>query len=427
VTGPALSTATRAPAAPGAAAPPPFDVQAIRREFPSLSQLVHGKPLCYLDSANTNQKPKAVLEATERYYAQDCANVHRAVHTLAERATRDYEAARVAVQRFINAADPRECVFVRGTTEAINLVAHSFARPRLGPGDEVLVTALEHHSNIVPWQLACEATGAKLVAAPMNDAGELVWEEFVARLGPRTKLVAAIHASNALGTVNPVARIVEAAHARGVPVLLDGAQAAPHGPVDVRALGCDFYAFSSHKLFGPTGVGVLYGKLAHLESMPPWQGGGDMIRSVTFERSTYAPPPARFEAGTPNVAGVIGLGAALGWLGKLDWKGAQAHEQALLAHCHEALSKIAGVRIIGTAKEKVSVVSFVVEGCHAHDLATILDHEGVAVRAGHHCAQPIMDRFKVSATARASFSIFNTHDEVETLARGLVRVKELLA
>ncbi|MBX3466843.1 MAG: cysteine desulfurase [Planctomycetes bacterium] len=401
-----------------------FDVQAVRRDFPALAQEVHGRPLVYLDSAATAQKPRAVVEAEERYYLRDCANVHRGVHALAERATRAYEEARGKVARLLN-AEPRECVFVRGTTEAINLVAQSFARPRLREGDEVLVTHLEHHANIVPWQLVCEQTGATLKVVPIDDRGELVWEALEALLGPRTKVLSVSHASNALGTINPIAKIVELARSRGVPVVVDGAQGVPHGPVDVKALGCDFYAFSGHKAFGPTGIGVLWGKAAHLEAMPPYQGGGDMIRQVTFAKSTWAPIPVKFEAGTPNIAGVIGLGAAADYLLALDREAAAAWEQELLARATAALEELPGLRIVGQARDKVSVVSFTLEGAHPHDIATILDHEGVAVRAGHHCAQPLMERFGVPATARASFAFYNTLEEVDALVAALRKVQEL--
>jgi cysteine desulfurase / selenocysteine lyase len=409
-----------------------LDVEAIRRDFPALHQTVHGKPLVYLDNAATAQKPRAVLEATQRAYAQDCANVHRGVHALGERATRAYEEARKKVARFLGkgptaSVDPRECVFVRGTTEAINLVAQSFARPRLTEGDEVLITTMEHHSNIVPWQLVCAQTGARLRVAPIDDRGNLLVDELDRLLGPRTKLLSLGHASNALGTVNPVAEVVARAKAKGVPVLVDGAQAVPHGPVDVKALGCDFYAFSGHKLYGPTGAGVLWGRLPLLEAMPPWQGGGDMIESVSFSGSTWAQAPLKFEAGTPNIAGVIGLGAAIDWCAQVDWAAARAHEQELLRHATDALRAIPGLRILGEADEKVSLVSFTLQGAHPHDIATIVDHDGVAIRAGHHCAQPIMERFKVPATARASFALYNTHDEVERLAAALRRVQEMFA
>lgn len=402
-----------------------FDVHAVRRDFPALDQRVHGKPLVYLDNAATAQKPRVVVEAEQRYYLQDCANVHRGVHTLAERSTRSYEEARIKVGRFLN-VDPLECVFTRGTTEAMNLVAQSFARPRLREGDEVLITHLEHHSNIVPWQLVCAQTGAKLRVAPVDDKGDVLLEELFALLGPRTKVLSLGHVSNALGTINPLAMIIAQAHAQGVPVVVDGAQAIPHGGVDVKALGCDFYAFSGHKAFGPTGVGVLWGKKAHLEAMPPYQGGGDMIRSVSFESgTTWNAVPMKFEAGTPNIAGVIGLGAAVDYLAGLDRAGLVAHERELLTRATAALEELPGLRIIGQAREKVSVISFVLEGAHPHDMATIMDHEGVAIRAGHHCAQPLMERFGVPATARASFAFYNTLEEVDALVAGLVKVKEI--
>jgi cysteine desulfurase/selenocysteine lyase len=402
-----------------------FDVHAVRRDFPALDQRVHGKPLVYLDNAATAQKPRAVVEAEQRYYLQDCANVHRGVHTLAERATRSYEEARIKVGRFLN-VDPLECVFTRGTTEAMNLVAQSFARPRLREGDEVLITHLEHHSNIVPWQLVCAQTGATLRVAPVDDKGDVLLEELFALLGPRTKVLSIGHVSNALGTVNPLDMIIAQARAQGVPVVVDGAQAIPHGGVDVKALGCDFYAFSGHKAFGPTGVGVLWGKKAHLDAMPPYQGGGDMIRSVSFTTGTsWNAVPMKFEAGTPNIAGVIGLGAAIDYLAALDRPGLVAHEQALLARATAALEELPGLRIIGQARQKVSVLSFVLDGAHPHDMATIMDHEGVAIRAGHHCAQPLMERFGVPATARASFAFYNTLEEVDALVAGLVKVKEL--
>ena len=416
------------PAAPGPrATPPAFDVEAVRAQIPALHQEVHGKPLVYLDSAATSLKPRCVIDAVERVYARDCANVHRGVHALSERATAAFEGARHKVRRLLGAADSREVVFTRGTTEAINLVAWSFLRPRLRAGDEVLVTEMEHHANIVPWQLVCAEVGAKVVAAPIDDRGVLDVGALGRLLGPRTKLVALTHTSNALGTVNPVAEVAALARAAGVPVLVDGAQAVPHGPVDVQALGCDFFAFSGHKVYGPTGVGVLWGKLAHLEAMGPWQGGGDMIRTVSFEGSTWNDPPHRFEAGTPNIAGAIGLGAAIDWLLGLDLAGARAHEQALLARATDALGAVPGLRIVGTAPGKACVVGFVLEGVHPHDLATILDHEGVAVRAGHHCAQPVMKRFGVPATARASFAFYNTLDEVDALLRAIERARALFA
>jgi cysteine desulfurase / selenocysteine lyase len=405
----------------------PFDVARVREDFPALKQQVHGRPLVYLDNAATAQKPRAVLDAMERFYLEECANVHRAVHLLGERATRDYEAARVKVQRFLNAAEAREIVFVRGTTEGINLVAQSYGRTHVGPGDEVLITAMEHHSNIVPWQLLCAERGARLRVAPIDDRGELIPEEFERLLGPRTRLAAVAHVSNALGTVNPVRRLVELAHRRGVAVLVDGAQAVPHLPVDVRELDCDFFAFSGHKLFGPTGIGVLYGRARLLDEMPPWQGGGDMIRSVTFEKTTYNDLPYKFEAGTPHVAGAIGLGAAIDYLGTIGPDAIGEYERDLLAYATEALAAMPGLRLVGTAREKAGVVSFVLEGVHPHDIGTVLDRDGIAVRAGHHCAQPVMERFGVPATARASLAFYNTRDEIDALVRGLARVREVFA
>jgi cysteine desulfurase/selenocysteine lyase len=405
----------------------PFDVERVRADFPLLRQRVaDGRPLVYLDNAATTQKPQKVIDAMSRFYAEDNANIHRGVYDLCERATRLYEGARSTAQRFLNAAEAREIVFVRGTTEGVNLVAQSFCRPRLSPGDEVLISAMEHHSNIVPWQLVCEERGARLRVIPMNARGELVLDGLENLLGPRTRMLAVTHVSNALGTVNPVREIVARAHARGVPVLVDGAQATPHFRVDVRDLGCDFYTVSGHKVFGPTGVGLLYGRLEHLEAMPPYQGGGDMIRSVSFEKTTFAAPPARFEAGTPNIGGAIGLAAALDYVVALDWDAVGAHEGELLAHASEALSAIPGLRIIGTAAQKVGVVSFVLDGAHAHDIGTIVDEDGVALRTGHHCAQPAMEFFGVPATARASFAFYNTHAEIEVLAAAVARVREVL-
>jgi len=405
----------------------PFDVERVRADFPLLRQRVaDGRPLVYLDNAATTQKPQKVIDAMSRFYAEDNANIHRGVYDLCERATRLYEGARITAQRFLNAAEAREIVFVRGTTEGVNLVAQSFCRPQLSPGDEVVVSAMEHHSNIVPWQLVCEERGARLRVIPMNARGELVLDGLEDLLGPRTRMLAVTHVSNALGTVNPVREIVARAHARGVPVLVDGAQATPHFRVDVRDLGCDFYTVSGHKVFGPTGVGLLYGRLEHLEAMPPYQGGGDMIRSVSFEKTTFAAPPARFEAGTPNIGGAIGLAAALDYVTALDWDAVGAHEGDLLAHASEALSAIPGLRIIGTAEEKVGVVSFVLDGAHAHDIGTIVDEDGVALRTGHHCAQPAMEFFGVPATARASFAFYNTHAEIEVLAAAVARVREVL-
>ncbi len=414
-------------AAAGVPARARFDVERVRADFPLLRQtLADGRPLVYLDNAATTQKPQRVIDAISRFYAEDNANIHRGVYDLCERATRLYEGARIRIARFVGARDDREIVFVRGTTEGVNLVAQAFCRPRLSPGDEVLVSALEHHSNIVPWQLVCAERGARLTVIPMNARGELVLDDLEARLGPRTRMLAVGHVSNALGTVNPVREIVARAHARGVPVLVDGAQALPHLAVDVRALGCDFYAASGHKVFGPTGIGFLYGRLEHLEAMPPYQGGGDMIRSVSFAGTTYAPPPARFEAGTPNIAGAIGLAEALDYVAALDREAVAAHEAALLAHATRALEAVPGLRIVGTAAEKVGVVSFVMEGAHAHDIGTIVDQDGIAVRTGHHCAQPVMEAFGVPATARASFALYNTHAEVDALAAAVARVREVL-
>jgi cysteine desulfurase/selenocysteine lyase len=379
----------------------------------------------YLDNAATSQKPRCVIEATRRYYESQNANVHRAVYALSEEATRLYEAARAAAARFFGAAEPREVVFVRGATEAVNLVAQSFVRPRLAEGDEVLITAMEHHSNIVPWQLICEERKARLVVAPMNEKGELLVEEFERRLGPRTRFVSAVHVSNSLGTINPVADLVRLAHSRGVPVLLDGAQAAPHLRVDVRAIGCDFYAASGHKMFAPTGIGVLFGRAPLLEAMPPWQGGGDMIRSVTFEKTTYAEIPAKFEAGTPNVAGAAGLLAGIEYLEQLPWDEVEAHERDLLGYAHQRLAEVPSLRLVGTAARKASVVSFVLEGVHAHDVGTIVDQEGVAIRTGHHCTQPVMDFFGVPATARASLAFYNTRDDVDALVGALGKVREV--
>jgi cysteine desulfurase/selenocysteine lyase len=402
-----------------------LDVPHVREAFPILRQKIRGKPLVYLDNAATTQKPQAVLDAIARYYTTANANVHRGVHLLSERATADYEAARVTVKHFINAADAREIVFVRGTTEAINLVAQSFARPKLKPGDEILISALEHHSNIVPWQLLCEQTGAALRVVPINEQGELVLEAYERLLGRRTKLVAMAHVSNALGTVNPVRRATEMAHLQGVPVLLDGAQAVPHLPVDVRELDCDFYAFSGHKMYGPTGIGVLYGKATLLDAMPPYQGGGDMISTVTFEKTTYNDLPYKFEAGTPHIEGAIGLSAAIDYLTGLGLENVAVYEHDLLAHGTRALENVPGLRLIGTAREKAAVLSFVLEGVHAHDLGTILDQEGIAIRTGHHCAQPVMDFFGVPATARASLAFYNTHDEIDALSEGLHQVREV--
>ncbi len=402
-----------------------FSVAKIRADFPILGTTVHGRPLVYLDNAASSQKPLAVIDTLRNFYAAEYANIHRGVHYLSELATDAHERARATVQGFLGAAEAREIVFVRGTTEGINLIARSFVRPRLAPGDEILISEMEHHSNIVPWQLLRDETGAVLVVAPIDDAGGLVLEEFEKRLTPRTRFVSIAHVSNALGTVNPARRLVEMAHARGIPIHLDGAQAAPHLPIDVRALGCDFYTFSGHKVFGPTGIGVVYGKAAHLEAMPPYQGGGDMILSVTFEKTTYNRIPHKFEAGTPDIAGAIGLGAALEYIARVGHDAIAAHERDLLVYATEQVAAIPGARLIGTAPGKAAVVSFVLEGVHAHDIGTILDQEGIAIRAGHHCAQPVMHRFGVPATARASFALYNTRDEVDVLARSLRKVAEV--
>jgi len=404
-----------------------FDVEKIRRDFPILSRDVRGKKLVYLDNAATSQKPQAVIDAVKRYYEQENANIHRGVHFLSELATAEHDRAREIIKNFINAESAREIIFVRGTTEAINLVAQTYGRTHVGAGDEVLITAMEHHSNIVPWQLLCEEKGAKLRVAPINDDGELVLEEYEKLLGPRTKMVAVPHVSNALGSVNPLAKIIELAHAKSIPVLVDGAQAVPHMKVDVRALDADFYAFSSHKMFGPLGIGILHGKAAFLEAMPPYQGGGDMISSVTFEKTTFNRLPFKFEAGTPDVGGAIGFGVAIEYLNRVGMDNIAEYEHELLAYAVRAISGISGVKLIGTAKERAGVLSFVLEGVHPHDVGTILDQEGIAIRTGHHCAQPIMQRFGIPATARASFAFYNTKEEVDALAQGIQRVKEVFA
>jgi cysteine desulfurase/selenocysteine lyase len=402
-----------------------WDVEAVRREFPILSQTVHGKPLVYLDSAASAQKPRTVIDAERDVYERCYANVHRGVHRLSQLATDAYEKARGTVRRFLNAADTREIVFVRGTTEAINLVAQTYGRRRLGRGDEVLVTGLEHHSNIVPWQLVCEEKGARLLVAPIDDAGEVDLAAFERLLSPRTRVVSVAHVSNALGTVDPVRRMCELAHAAGAVALVDGAQAAPHLAVDVRAIGCDFYAFSGHKVYGPSGIGALYGRAALLEAMPPWQGGGDMIASVSFEKSTWNELPYKFEAGTPNIAGGVALGAALDWVAAHGIEAMAAHEHELLIHGTRLLSEIPGLRLVGTAREKAGVLSFVLEGVHPHDVGTVLDYDGIAVRTGHHCAQPVMERFGIPATTRASLACFNTRQELDALARGVRKVQEM--
>ncbi|TDJ71380.1 MAG: cysteine desulfurase [Proteobacteria bacterium] len=403
-----------------------FDVEKVRQDFPALHQEVRGKPLAYLDNGASAQKPKVVIDTISQLYAHDYANVHRGVHALAERSTKAFEATREKVRRFINARTTREIIFVRGTTEAINLVAQSYARNNLHKEDEIIITHMEHHSNIVPWQLVCEQTGALLRVVPINDSGELILEEFEKLLGPRTKLVALVHVSNALGTINPVRQIIKLAHAQNVPVLLDSAQAVPHLKVDVQQLDCDFYAFSGHKMYGPSGIGVLYGKEALLDAMPPYHGGGEMIKYVTFEKTEYNELPHKFEAGTPNIAGTIGLGAAIDYLTGLDFDAIAAHEHDLLDYATKAASEVPGLRIIGTAPEKVSILSFLLEGVHAHDIGTILDHEGIAVRAGHHCTMPLMRRFGVAATTRASFGLYNTREEVDALIAGIHKVKEVI-
>jgi cysteine desulfurase/selenocysteine lyase len=410
---------------PLAAAPPALDAAAVRRDFPILATTVHGRPLTYLDSAASSQRALAVLRAVEDYETHSHANVHRGVHALSQAATAAFEGARARVRRFINAASVKEVIFVRGTTEAINLVAQAYARPRFKRGDEILITALEHHANIGPWQIVCEQTGATLRVAPINRRGEVPFEEFERQLGPRTRLVAIAHISNALGTVLPVKRMVEAAHAEGAVVLVDGAQAVPHAHVDVRALGADFYAFSAHKMYGPTGIGVLYGREELLAAMPPWQGGGDMILTVSFEKTTYNDLPAKFEAGTPNISGAVGLAAAMDYLERLGIDAVAAHEQRLLQLATAELTRLPEIEIIGTAAHKAAVLSFTMQGVHAHDLGTILDAEGVAVRTGHHCAMPVMTYFGVPATARASFACYNTEEDVARLLSALERAREV--
>ena len=404
-----------------------FDVGALRRQFPILSRLVRGKPLVYLDNGASAQRPAAVIEAVDDYERRHHANIHRGVHTLSQEATNLYEGARDRVAGFINARARQEIIFVRGTTEAINLVAQSFARPTLLPGDEILITHLEHHANIVPWQMVCEQTGAKLIVAPIDPHGEVHADAVEALMTPRTRLFACAHVSNALGTVLPVRRLVAAAKARGITTLVDGAQAVSHLHVDVQELGCDFYAFSGHKMFGPTGVGVLYGREALLERMPPWQGGGEMILAVTFAKTTYNSLPNKFEAGTPNISGAVGLGAAVDFLQGLDRDAAHAHESALLRHATAMLGNIPALRIVGTARDKASLVSFVVAGVHPHDLGTVLDEDGIAIRTGHHCAMPVMEFFKLPATARASFAFYNTFDEIDRLAAGVERARKIFA
>ncbi|MGH7498065.1 MAG: SufS family cysteine desulfurase [Gemmatimonadales bacterium] len=413
--------------APRSQSPVPLDVGRLREDFPILSQRIRGKPLVYLDNAATTHKPQSVIDAVTRFYSAENANIHRGVHYLSEQATMAYEEVRERVARFLNAPSSRQIIFTRGTTEAINLVAQSFGRNALRPGDEVLITGMEHHSNIVPWQLVAEATGATVKAVPITDAGELDLDAFDRLLSDRTRIVALVHLSNALGTINPVRDLVARAHARGVPVLVDGAQSASHLGVDVQKIDCDFFACSGHKIYGPTGVGVLYGRAELLERMPPWQGGGDMISSVTLERSTWAAVPAKFEAGTPMIAQVMGLGAALAYVESVGLPAIAAWEEELLALATARVSEVPGIRIVGTAREKASVLSFVVEGVHPHDVGAVLDDDGIAIRAGHHCAQPVMHRFGIPATARASFAFYNTPAEIDALAQGLKRVREVFA
>ena len=404
-----------------------YDVEQVRRDFPILQQQVYGHPLVYLDNAATSQKPRAVIDAIAHYYERGNANIHRGVHYLSEHATSEHEAARRTVQQFVNAADKREIIFVRSATEGINLVAQTYGRTNVNADDEVLITAMEHHSNIVPWQMLCDEKGAKLRVLPINERGELLLDELPKLLTPKTKIFAFTHVSNALGTINPAKQMIAMAHGHGVPVIIDGAQAAPHLKLDMQELDADFYVFSGHKVYGPTGIGVLYGKLNLLEAMPPYQGGGDMIRSVTFEKTLYNDLPYKFEAGTPDIAGAIGLGAALNYVEHLGLDNIAAYEHELLTYATEALTAIPGVRIVGTSAHKAAVISFVIEGIHPHDIGTILDREGIAVRTGHHCAQPVMQFFRVPATARASFALYNSRDEIDRLVKGIEKVKEVFA
>jgi cysteine desulfurase/selenocysteine lyase len=422
------ATTSRLGAPPREPAPlaAPLDCERLRADFPILHQQVHGRPLVYLDNAATSQKPRAVIEAISHYYERDNANVHRGVHALSERATKAYEGARATVARFLG-ADPRQIVFVRGATEGVNLVAQTFGRQRLGPGDEVVVTTLEHHSNIVPWQLVCAERGARLVPAPIDDAGDLDLGDLERLLGPKVRLLAVTQVSNALGTVTPLDRIVAMARARAIPVLVDGAQGAPHLGADLASLGADFYVLSGHKVYGPTGIGVLWARREHLEAMPPWQGGGDMIRTVSFERSTWNDVPYKFEAGTPHIAGAVGLAAALDYLTAVGLPAVAAHERRLLARAEAALRGIPGLRLVGQPRERAGVISFLVDGVHPHDLATVVDREGVAIRAGQHCAEPLMRRLGVPATARASFAPYNTPAEVDALARAVAKAQEMFA
>jgi cysteine desulfurase / selenocysteine lyase len=402
-----------------------WDVALVRKDFPALDQSVHGKPLVYLDNAATTQKPRAVLDAMQQYYERDNSNVHRGVHALSQRATEAFESARGKLRRFLNAAEDREIIFTRGATEAINLVANSYGRSTLKPGDEILISHMEHHSNIVPWQMLCEQTGAALKIIPINDAGEIQLDEYATLLNDRTKIVSVVHVSNALGTVNPIGKMAAMAHDAGAVMVVDGAQAAPHTKIDVRSLGVDFYAVSAHKMYGPTGIGALYGRRDLLEAMPPWQGGGDMIKSVTFDKTLYNDVPFRFEAGTPNIAGAIGFGAAADYITSLGMDRIAAYERELLAYAVEAVRDIPGLNLIGTAAHKASIVAFTLADIHPHDIGTIVDHEGVAIRTGHHCTQPLMERFGVPATARASLAFYNTREEIDALARSLQRVLEV--
>ena len=414
-------------ARPQAESKMPLDVRSVRADFPLLSRSVHGKPLVYLDNANTAQKPQVVIDAVSRYYSQYNANVARAVHALGEEATSAYEATRDKLARFVNAKSRDEVIFTSGTTQAINTVAYSYALPRLQPGDEILVTTMEHHANIVPWQLVAARSGARVIAAPITQSGELIVDEFIARLTPKVKLAGVVHVSNVLGTVNPVRELAKACRARGIPLLVDGSQAAPHLPIDVQALGCDFYVLTGHKLFGPTGTGMLWARRELLAEMPPFFGGGEMIRTVSFDGTTYADPPHKFEAGTPNIAGFIGLGAAIDYVNAMGLERIGAAERDLLVYATAALKSVPGLRLFGEAKDKAAVLSFLIEGVHAHDLATLLDHEGVAVRSGHHCAHPLMQFFGVPATARASLAFYNTREEVDVLVTAIAKVRKLLA
>ena len=402
-----------------------LDVREIREMFPLLAGTVGGKPLVYLDNAATTQQPRAVLDTLSRYYAAENANIHRGVYQLSQNATQAYEGARGKVAAFLNAAEPAEIIFTRNATEGINLVAQTFGRWQVGEGDDVVISTMEHHSNIVPWQMLCEEKGARLRVVPITDAGELMLDELASLLGPRTKLVSIVHMSNSLGTINPVRQVVELAHAQGIPVLIDGSQAAYHRAVDVQAIGCDFYVVTGHKLYGPTGIGALYGQRRWLEAMPPYQGGGDMISSVTFERTTYNKVPHKFEAGTPHIAGAIGLGAAVDFIRSVGFEAIAGHERRLLDYATDRLSAVPGLRLIGTAREKVSILSFVLDGVHAHDIGTIVDTEGVAIRTGHHCTQPVMARFNVPATARASLAMYNTVEEIDQLVTALTKVREI--